>query len=321
MTLRSYVSVLKYEDHVWGHKYYCKAAAGAINAYLALDLKPMLSVEEEEEKLYAGMTSAQKKSAKANLRKKKKKDEEKRLAAIEANRLAEEEAEKKKKEDEDDEEEPAEDDFGKDKNAEKDKKKKKGGEKPKDEPVDPDPEGRELAMKNSLDEAKKLAEMLVLHAPKELDSWLLSFDVALRRKEFALAATAIEKAMVINAESEEVFSRIVQLAVNEDGKAEAAKFLNNGTASAFVSSKTAALGAAASLKWRLVLTTAAILSGSAAPAACDLTIAGINVRGSHSVKTCEKAYNAIKGFSGCENKAADWKSLCNKKFSKAIAFL
>jgi len=98
MTLRAYVNVLRLEDHIWGHKYFRRAAEGAIKIYLYFIDNPM--PKEDEEPDYSTMTSSQKKSAKAALRKKKNKAEAMKKEIEEAKKKAVEEAAKRAAEEE-----------------------------------------------------------------------------------------------------------------------------------------------------------------------------------------------------------------------------
>jgi N-alpha-acetyltransferase 15/16, NatA auxiliary subunit len=63
VTLRAYVSVLRFEDHVHGQQFFCQAAAGIIRIYLMLFDNP--SNNESEGTDYSKMTAADRKKAKA----------------------------------------------------------------------------------------------------------------------------------------------------------------------------------------------------------------------------------------------------------------
>jgi len=79
VTLRAYVSLLRYEDEIYGAEYYRVAAAGIIRIYLRLYDNP--EKEEDEEPDYSKMTAAERKKAKAIARKKKKAVEKKEAEA------------------------------------------------------------------------------------------------------------------------------------------------------------------------------------------------------------------------------------------------
>ena len=75
VTLRAYVSVLRFEDEVYGHSYFTRAAAGIAAIYLHLLDHPV--GQDEEEPDYSQMSAAERKKAKAIARKNKKKAEKK----------------------------------------------------------------------------------------------------------------------------------------------------------------------------------------------------------------------------------------------------
>jgi N-alpha-acetyltransferase 15/16, NatA auxiliary subunit len=59
------------------------------------------------------------------------------------------------------------------------KKKKVGG--------DDEMEGKDLLLKDSLEECRKLLSLLTKHAPKELSTWILQYDVSIRRGKHMMA--------------------------------------------------------------------------------------------------------------------------------------
>ena len=89
-TLRSYVAMIRFEDEIWGKKFYTRAAEGIIKTYLHLHENP-IKEEKDEEPDFTKMTSAEKKRWKQDERKRKGKIAKKK----------EEEDSKKKKEEED----------------------------------------------------------------------------------------------------------------------------------------------------------------------------------------------------------------------------
>ncbi len=138
-------------------------------------------VEDDAEPDYSKMTPAERKKAKAQARKKKKKAEKK----------AEEEAKKAEEE-------------------EKDKKNKNKENRPKDT----DPDGKELLKMDPLEQAKKYTSSLVKNAPNRLTTWLLQYDVSIRRKKYLLALQALNKANKIESYTSngEIFSRMIEFA-------------------------------------------------------------------------------------------------------------
>ncbi len=174
--------MLRWEDTLWGHDIYADAAEAIINIYLNLFDNPPKLVDENAEPDYSKMTPAERKKAKAQARKKKKKAEKK----------AEEEAKKAEEE-----------------------AKEKGSKNDTTKPSkDEDPDGKELLKLDPLEEAKKYASTLVKNAPNRLQTWLLQFDVAVRRKKYLLALQALNKANKIQRHTNngELFSRMIDFA-------------------------------------------------------------------------------------------------------------
>ncbi len=186
MTLRSYLQVLRWEDTLWGHEIYAKAAEAIIGTYLNLfDNPPKKEEDENVEPDYSKMTPAERKKAKAQARKKKKK----------AEKRAEEEAKKAEE-------------------AAKEKKGGKGGAASPPQPKDEDPDGKKLLEMDPLEQAKKYVATLVKNAPTRLSTWLYQYDVAIRRKKYFIALQALNKAKAIESymESGEIFTRMVEFA-------------------------------------------------------------------------------------------------------------
>jgi len=186
VTLRAYVDVLRFEDNIWGHDFYGRAAKGIIKCYLHLFDSPADAKPESEVPDYSSMTAAERKKAKAIARKKKKAAEKKAAIAAEE---------------------------GKEANG-GDKNKKKGGVATKPDIVDEDPNGDLLLKKDPLEEAKKYTAILTKNAPRRFSTWILSYDVAMRRGKKMMALQALFKAHKIDPESSELFSRIVDFAIN-----------------------------------------------------------------------------------------------------------
>jgi N-alpha-acetyltransferase 15/16, NatA auxiliary subunit len=61
------------------------------------------------------------------------------------------------------------------------RKKAKAAARKKKKVGDDDMEGKDLILKDSLEECRKLVSLLTKHAPKELSTWLLQYDVSIRR--------------------------------------------------------------------------------------------------------------------------------------------
>jgi N-alpha-acetyltransferase 15/16, NatA auxiliary subunit len=177
VTLRAYVSVLRFEDVVYGQEYFYRAAAGIVRIYLHLNDIP--TSNESEEPDYSKMDAAERKKAKAVARKKKKALEKKETVSS-----------------------TQEHDIAQNGNQ-------KPNQKGKVDIIDEDPLGLEYLKKDHLEEAKKYSSMLAKFAPQNLETWILQYDLAVRRKKPMLALQALFKARNIDPESSELFSRIV----------------------------------------------------------------------------------------------------------------
>jgi len=168
VTLRAYMDVLRYEDHVWGEEYYRHAAENTIRIYLHLYDNPSITAGEQEPD-YSKMTAAQKKKAKAIARKKKKAAEKNATDAAEKQKEKEQDA------------------------------KENGNKGKKNQPEvvkDSDPDGKELLMKDPLEEANKYSAVLAAHAPNQLSTWILRYDVAIRRAK-ALIAMQVRRLVLL----------------------------------------------------------------------------------------------------------------------------
>lgn len=180
VTLRAYMSVLRYEDVLYGHEFFCRAAEGIIRIYLQLHDNP--AINESDEPDYSKMTAAERKKAKAVARKKKKasekKEEDRKIKATNEENGSQTQIQKDGK--------PA---F-----------------------VDEDPMGKEYLEKDPLVEAKRYSSMLTKYAPTNLATWFLQYDVAVRQKKPLLALQALFKARSIDLNDSELFLRTVDFA-------------------------------------------------------------------------------------------------------------
>jgi len=180
-TLRSYVEVLKFEDNLWGQNFYTQAASGLVNSYVHLFDNPKDGRAASEEPDYSSMTPAQRKKAKAIARKKKKQAEKVLAEKV----LAES------------------------KSKEGDAGEKKGGK----VEIDPDPNGESFLKLDPLVESKRYISTLVKNAPRALKTWVLSYDVSIRRGKKLMALQSLFRAKAIDPDDHEVFSRIVDFAL------------------------------------------------------------------------------------------------------------
>lgn len=276
ITLRAYVSVLRYEDEIYGENYFCRAAAGIIKIYLYLFDHP--EEDETKEPDYSNMTPAEKKKAKSIARQKKK--------------AAEKKAEETKMK------------------IEANKAKSKGGK----ATVDDDPTGKELLKKDEMEEAAKYSGLLTRYAPKNLETWLLRYDVAIRRKKPLMALQALYKARALAPDDSGLFARIVDFCVKLDEirngsdlvrgvlATETPPLLNHSSVVDFVREaakrvQSGTVPAADYLDYRCAVAKAIVSTqtGSVAEAASLITEGGIVGRGV-TVETCQNAQRVLTSF-------------------------
>ena len=175
MTLRAYVRMLRMEDSIYGHTFYTQAAAGAIEAYIALYDKPKEAEKNADQEAEDGMSAAEKKKAES----KRKKAEAKAKAEAEAKAKAEAEAAAK-----------AEKEGG--------NKKGKGKAAAKERVEDPDPDGVELAAaEDPLEKASGFLRTLQTAAPSALKTHTLACELFMRKGRHLLVLRALLKAVAI----------------------------------------------------------------------------------------------------------------------------
>ncbi|GMI21008.1 hypothetical protein TeGR_g12530 [Tetraparma gracilis] len=332
MTLRAYVAVLRLEDHIWGHKYYRRAARGAVDVYMHLIDNPL--PPENEEPDYSNMSAAEKKKAKAAARKKKNKQEAAKLAIEEEKKKAAAE-EKKRREEEEAEAEKNE------ASGDGDKKKTKKAAPPV-AAVDEDPDGMALMRKDAAAEATKFANSLKAHAPEQVDTWVINFDVAMKRGKWMLALQALFKGGQVlgGDDSHEIFERTVQFAQKLEASDGGVTFesdvvrdvavemkdqlLGGGSVTDFVAKTKASKTAdkALHLSWKCSLARAGVAVGAmkGQEAAAEIVAGGLDgVRGGYSIKACVDVAKALKDLGG-DAAQADWNKLCKARFARATVF-
>ncbi|PKA46790.1 peptide alpha-N-acetyltransferase [Apostasia shenzhenica] len=167
MTLRAYVSMLKFQDQLHSHLYFHRAAAGAIRCYLKLYDSPFKSTSEEDNDM-SGLPPAQKKK----LRQKQKK------AEARAKKEAEEKMEANSA------------------------SMTKSGRKQHAKPVDSDPHGEKLLqVEDPLFESTKYLKLLQNNSSKSLETHLLSFEVNMRKQKILLAFQAVKQLLKLDESS------------------------------------------------------------------------------------------------------------------------
>ncbi|EGB11418.1 hypothetical protein AURANDRAFT_36410 [Aureococcus anophagefferens] len=176
MTLRAYVSVLRFEDGIRGHKFFRRAAKAAGDLYVLLadaDARDSAAAAEAAKAAPEAAGAVDAKAAKALAKREKAKQRKAAAKEAEAKAKADAEAEAAKK---------AEAADGGKKEVKKEEKRE-----------DDDPDGAKLAAKAPLDEALRLSEALRDHAAGYAETHELAFDVALRRQKPLMALRALRK--------------------------------------------------------------------------------------------------------------------------------
>lgn len=166
MTLRAYVSMLKFQDKLHSHPYFHKAATGAIWCYVKLHDSPSKSSAEEEEEMSRLPPSQRKK-----LRQKQRKAEAR----------AKKEAE------------------GKNEEESSSVAMSKTGKRQNAKAVDLDPHGEKLLqVEDPLLEATKYLKLLQNNSANSLETHLLSFELNMRKQKILLAFQAVKQMLKLD---------------------------------------------------------------------------------------------------------------------------
>eukprot|EP00566_Odontella_aurita_P002766 CAMPEP_0113530782 /NCGR_PEP_ID=MMETSP0015_2-20120614/3136_1 /TAXON_ID=2838 /ORGANISM="Odontella" /LENGTH=909 /DNA_ID=CAMNT_0000429553 /DNA_START=181 /DNA_END=2910 /DNA_ORIENTATION=+ /assembly_acc=CAM_ASM_000160 len=311
VTLRAYADVLRFENELWGQPYYGKAAEGVIRNYLHLHDHPEARTKAAgEEPDYSKMTAAERKKAKAIARKKKKK-------AADQKRKADEEAEKKRAE-------------AAVNNPDNGNNKKGKGKSAQQAVVDEDPDGVALLKLDPLEEAKKFSAILSTNAPTRVSTWVLQYDVAIRRGKQLMALQALFKARALEPENSEVFKRTVDFVqrpapdvssnatVKDVLKQESSNLLGEKSPTQFVMDAAARAkeNMLTSLPMRIAVAKALISTkaGSVTEATSLIIDGGIDGRGV-SVDSCCEALKCLCSFGEGATKGKEkWLELAKKRF-------
>lgn len=180
-TLRSYVQMVRFEDRLHAHPAYFTAATTAVEILLKLHDTPALYKPNANGAADGPLTDEQRKEAK-----KQRKQEIK--AAEEATKKAKNTPAKQDKKTDDEETIPL--------------------------PKDDDPDGLEaFRTVDPLPDAKRFLAVLEKHAPKRIETWLLSFEVALRERNWLLATKAVAQAHSLDPDSGNVHLALIKLRV------------------------------------------------------------------------------------------------------------
>lgn len=303
VTLRSYIQVLRFEDKLYGEDYYFEAVDGIIGIYLHLYDNPDL-IKKDEEPDYSKMNAAERKKAK-NIARKKKKAQEKK------------EAEQKEKE-------------AAQNGSKTNSPTKKGGKQGTDTKEE-DPNGEELLNKDPLEESQKYVSIVASFAPHRFETWILQYDVAIRRKKYLLALQALFRARAIDADRSEYLTRLVDFAtkVNEVGdvagavgaiiKEETPHLLGNQPINQYLSAsadKIRKVGSAASLPFRTAVAKASVETKAASVSdACALIVDGGMASKGVSVQSCVEAISVLQSFGdGASASKKQWISQVKERF-------
>jgi len=190
MTLRSYVRLLRMEEHVWGHAFFEKASMAAVEIYLEIhDTRNPGAAADADSAADAdaelGLDAAERKKAASKARKA-------------AARAAREAAEVAAREEADKAAAAAKAGGAKDGGAKGTQKKpqpKADGEKKE---VDADPNGEKLATTATpLADAGRLLATLLVHSRDKLEAQLLTAEVHRRKGTLLLALRALKKALAM----------------------------------------------------------------------------------------------------------------------------
>ena len=76
--------------------------------------------------------------------------------------------------------------------------------------------GHEYLKMDPLNEAKKYVQMLTKYAPQSISTWILQYDVSIRRQKYLMALQALCQARKIDPYHAEVFTRTVDFVKNVD---------------------------------------------------------------------------------------------------------
>ncbi|PKU72316.1 peptide alpha-N-acetyltransferase [Dendrobium catenatum] len=154
MTLRAYVSMLKFQDQLHSHSYFHSAATGAIRSYIKLYDSPLKPSSEEDGDI-SGMLPAQKRKFKQKQKK--------------AEARAKKEAEERNEE-------------------ANSSSMSKSGKRQHAKPVDLDPHGEKLLqVEHPLLEATKYLKLLQNNSSQSLETHILSFELNMRKQKVLLA--------------------------------------------------------------------------------------------------------------------------------------
>lgn len=182
-TMRAYVNMVRFEDRLHSHPAYFAAATDAVRILLLLHDNPSLYKPEQNGSVNGGMTDEQRKEQKKQ-----------RKAEL---RAAEEAAKKAKA------------GGG---NAPAKQEKKGDDEEVAAPPKDEDPDGTDaLKAVQPLADAERFLGVLQRDAARRVETWLLTFEVALRDKNWLVATKAVAQAHKLDAENGDVFVALVKL--------------------------------------------------------------------------------------------------------------
>ncbi len=241
VTLRAYVSLLRFEDRIRGHPYFARAASGAIKCLLQLADLPEASHcaftgEHSDIEGFAEMSPAERKKAisKQKKREAKKKPKQKQSGTRGAGSAGQTKPGKASKQT--DGKANGSTKLEPNGSAAQANAQNSGGsnnsaaEKPKANPgwMETDPEGTEQvktlfdkkdkANKGPLESAVRLVREMEMHLGDNVESHFLAYEVAIRRKRYLQALRAVKRAQAINNDDPSAVSIAVRLMYEMDAK-------------------------------------------------------------------------------------------------------
>ena len=187
-----------------------------------------------------------------------------------------------------------------------------------------------------MEECKKLSSMLAIYAPKEINTWILRYDVAIRRGKALICLQALRKARAIDPDNSALFARIVDFEKKRGGfsgmspvvskilEEEAPALVEKRSFIDFVKSAVERVrgSASADLLFRTEVAKAMVECqvGSPSEAAELVTKDGLGCK-NVSVETCQTALKVLNGLGdGAAKTVADWKALVKAKYPSAACF-
>jgi N-alpha-acetyltransferase 15/16, NatA auxiliary subunit len=194
--------------------------------------------------------------------------------------------------------------------------------------VEDDPNGEELLQKDPLEESQKYVSIVASFAPNRFETWMLQYDVAIRRKKYLLALQALFRARAIDEERSEYLTRLVDFASKMGGmgdvagavvtivKEETPHLLENKSVEQYLSAMADKMRSNGSLPSRTAIAKALVefKAGSVADACALIVDGGMAAKGV-TVESCLEAVSVLKSFGASAAASTEtWKSQVKARF-------